>query len=90
MTPTDQHYGVYQGNRLEIFQLLPILIVLAFIPLILPLLTQLFAGLFTPMNFTHGKRKREAFGPFGQKDFYLEQFAELINSIEKSIEKYKS
>jgi hypothetical protein len=75
--------AVFSPGRVDLFQLIPILLMLAFIPIVLPLITQLFAGIFTPLNFTHGRRKREA--NFNNNPQLL---LDLMKKVEQSIDKY--
>jgi hypothetical protein len=78
--------AVFSPGRIDLFQLVPILLLLAFIPIVLPLIAQLFAGIFTPINFTHGRRKREAI--FNNNPQISQLLLDLMKKFGESIDKY--
>ena len=79
---------VLAHKPVELFHLIPILLLLAFIPLVLPLIFQLFAGFMTPMNFTHGKRKRDT--SLHNNPVMNQVLLDLIKTYGSAIDKYHS
>ena len=79
---------VFQQKPVELFHLLPIVLVLALIiPLVLPLIFQLFAGLMTPgFGFPHGRRKRDT--NFHKNGEMSELLLDLVKKFGDSLEKF--
>ncbi|RWS16621.1 hypothetical protein B4U79_03169 [Dinothrombium tinctorium] len=88
----DPNYGIWgsnQGvNRFDVSQLVPILLIVGLMIMLLPILTSCLTTLFTPLNFTHGKKKREAVGIEDDLPSMRDIVLNLLVNLEKAIEKY--
>lgn len=92
MDPNNYMNQVLAHKPVELFHLVPILLILAFIPLVLPLIFQLFAGLFAPgmmgIGFPHGKRKRDT--SFHKNPDTNEILMSLIKTYGDALDKYEN
>ena len=76
----------HNNKPIDLLHIIPVVLLVAIIPIILPLIFQLFAGLFTPMNFTHGKRKRDT--NFSSNEELNKLLVSLMQKFVTSLDKY--